>query len=343
MSTDARRISRDALVERRRQAIALHREGLPITRIASVVGAHRNTVGKWVAQYARRGEASLRLKPTGRPRGSGMTLSPAQAKRIQRLITDRCPDQLKLPFALWTRGAVRDLIKREFGIVMPIRTVGEYLKRWNFTPQKPLRRAYERCPTAVARWVEEQYPAIQARAKAENAEIHWGDQTGLRSDDQVGRGYAPKGRTPVRMSKGTPERVNMMSTVTNQGKVRFTLYHGSMNAQRLIDFMRRLIRDAQKKIFLILDNLRVHHAVKVRTWLASHRDRIEVFHLPSYSPDLNPTEYLNCDLKAGVSARPEGRTRGGLRSAAYAHLRMLQHDPDRVRLYFHHPSIAYAA
>jgi transposase len=272
-----------------------------------------------------------------------MSLSPQEAEHIRAIITDRCPDQLKLPFALWTRQAVVELIRNEFGFDMPIRTVGEYLKRWGFTPQKPLKRAYERCPKAVERWVEQTYPAIEKQAKAEHGEIHWGDQTGLRSSDQVGRGYAPRGKTPVCPSPGTPEKVNMISTVTNQGKVRFMFYNGSMNAQRLIVFMRRLIKDARRKVFLILDNLRVHHAKKVTAWLADRTDQIEVFHLPSYSPDLNPDEYLNCDLKAGVSRKPNRRQKGHMRRTAQSHMRMLQRKPDRVRKYFHHPSIQYAA
>ena len=343
MSKDARTLSSDALLERRRQAVRLVEQGWLIKDVAATVGAHRNTVGEWVRAWRSGKEAALTPRPRGRRRGSGMTLSPREAGRIQRIITDRCPDQLKLSFALWTRQAVQQLIRKELGIGMPIRTVGLYLKRWGFTPQKPLKRAYERCPKAVDRWVSEQYPAIEKQAKEQDCEIHWGDQTGLRSDDQVGRGYAPKGKTPVRRGKGTPERVNMISTVTNQGKVRFMFYRGSMNAHRLIVFMRRLIKDAGRKVLLILDNLRVHHAKKVKAWLGARTDQIEVFHLPSYSPDLNPDEYLNCDLKAGISAKPDSRSKLGMREAALSHMRMLQQRPDRVRKYFNHPSIQYAA
>ena len=324
MSKDARKLSGDGLLERRRQAVRLFEQGWQIQRIAATVGAHRNTVGEWIQAWRDKGETALTPKPGGRPRGSGMTLTAAQASKIRRIITDRCPDQLKLPFALWTREAVQQLIRSKLRISMPIRTVGEYLKRWGFTPQKPLKQAYERCPKAVQRWVEEQYPAIEKQAKDEGGEIHWGDQTGLRSDDQVGRGYAPKGKTPVRRSKGTPEKLNMISTVTNRGKVRFMFYRGSMNARRLIVFMRRLIKDANRKVFLVLDNLRVHHAKKVKDWLADRTDEIEVFYLPSYSPDLNPDEYLNCDLKAGVSAKPDSRQKLGMRRTAMSHMRMLQ-------------------
>lgn len=195
----------------------------------------------------------------------------------------------------------------------------------------------------MRQWVEEECPAIKTRAKQEGCEIHWGDQTGLRSDDQVGRGYTPKGQTPVRTSKGSPEKVNLISTVTNQGKVRFMFYAGWMNTKRLIEFMRRLIKDADRKVFLILDNLRVHHAKKVRAWLAERSDRIEVFYLPSYSPDLNPDEYLKNDMKQGVSAKPDRREKGDMRHTALSHMRMLQQRPDRVRKYFPNEYINYAA
>lgn len=215
------------------------------------------------------------------------------------------PDQLKLRYALWTREAVQQLMAQETGVKIAIRTLGEYLKRWGFRVQKPKKRAYEQRPAEVRQWLDQQwldqeYPAIHARAKAENAEIYWGDETGLLSDSQHVRGYAPKGKTPVIRLNAKRESINLLSALTNQGKVRFRVFDGTMNADILIDFMKRLIKDAKRKVFLILDNLRVHHAKVVKAWLAEHKDEIEVFYLPSYSPELNPDEYMNCDLKAGV-------------------------------------------
>ena len=152
-------------------------------------------------------------------------------KRLKKAITDKTPDQLKFPFALWTRKAVaQQLIKQLFSIDMPIRTVGEYLKRWGFTPQKPLRRAYEQNPKAVQQWLDEQYPEIVAKAKKEKAEINWGDETGLCNNSQHGRSYAPKGKTPAIRLNAKRERINLISSVTNQGKVRFMIYDKTMNA-----------------------------------------------------------------------------------------------------------------
>ena len=256
---------------------------------------------------------------------------------------DRCPDQLKLPFALWTRIAVQQLIKQLWAINMPIRTVGEYLKRWGFTPQKPLRKAYKQNPEAVKAWLNRAYPGIQKRAKKEDAEIHWGDETGLCNDSYHGRSFAPRGETPAIKLHPRCERVNLISSVTNQGKVRFMVYKNRMNSQTLIKFMRRLIKDSDKKIFLILDNLKVHHSYVVRDWMKEHEDEIEIFFLPSYSPELNPDEYLNCDLKAGVHSGIPARSKNQLKLKAISHLRKLQKLPGRVMKYFRHHKIAYAA
>ena len=303
--------------------------------VPTVMSAHR--------AYREGGWAAVNVKPRGRKRGEGRQLAPEQEAEIRRLICDKTPDQLKLGFALWNRQAVSQLIENRLGIKLPIRTVGEYLKRWGFTPQKPIKKAYEQRPAEVRKWLDEEYPQIAARAKTEQAEIHWGDETGLRSDDVRGRGYAPKGQTPVVRVNNKREGLSIISTVTNQGKVRWKVFEGAMNADVLIDFFKRLIKDAARKVFLILDNLKVHHARKVKAWLAKHEEEIEVFYLPSYSPELNPDECLNADLKDGVTRCAPSRSKAQLKKAAISHLRKLQKSPRRVRKYFQHKPVRYAA
>ena len=343
--TDARSLSREGQEQLRKQAIRLKKKGTTNTAIAELLEVHRNTVSKWWKAYKSKGSKGLKVRQRGRRKGDKRSLLPHQEEEIQRLISEKTPDQYKLTFALWTRQAVQELIKDRLGMVMPIRTVGEYLRRWGFTPQKPLKRAYEQRPAEVQRWLTESYPAIAARARRENAEIHWGDETGIRSDSQHGRSYSPKGKTPVIRLSAKRTSTNMISTVTNQGKVRFMVYSGSMNAQRLIQFLEQLVKDASQKIFLILDNLRVHHSKPVKAWLAKkeNKRKIEVFFLPAYSPELNPDEYLNCDLKAGVHSKPPARDIDKLKKKVRSHMRKLQKMPARVRRYFKHPKIAYAA
>lgn len=289
------------------------------------------------------GAKALKAKPRGKPKGSGCTLDEDQQKRVRECLVRCTPDQLKFDFALWTRAAVRELIASLFKIDMPIRTVGHYLKVWGFTPQKPVKRAYERCSKRVRKWLDEEYPSIEQRALEEGAEIHWGDETGMCNEDQVGRGYAPKGKTPVRKRRGKKERINMISTVTKLGKIRFMFYGGSMNHRELIKFLGRLIRDTDKKVHLILDNLRVHHARKVKEWVAARPGEIELHYLPSYSPDLNPDEYLNRDLKAELARKPSARRDGQFKAQAKTQMRRLQNSPERVRKYFNSSSIQYAA
>ena len=337
--TDARRLPREVIEEKRRLAHQLRKRGMTRVEIGEIVGAHADTVGRWLKLDSHQ----LEVNHGGRKPGEGRHLTAHQEAKLRKLITDKLPDQLKLSYALWTRKAVMELIQQQTAITMPIRTVGEYLKRWGMTPQKPVRRAYEQNPNAVQRWLDEDYPVIKAQARKEKAEIYWGDETGMRHDSQHERGYAPTSRTPVVRLNVNRTSMNMISAITNQGTVRFRVFEGTMNARILIDFCKRLIKSSKRKVYLILDNLRVHHAKVFKVWLEKHSEQIAVFYLPSYSPELNPDEYLNCDLKAGVHSGLPVRTKKQLKKKVISHMRMLQKKPQRVAKYFEHEKISYAA
>ena len=221
--------------------------------------------------------------------------------------------------------------------------MGKYLARWGFTPQKPMKKAYEQSPAAVKKWLDEDYPVIAARARAEGAEIHWGDESGLRSNDVRGRSFAPKGQTPVVRVNNKRHGLSVISTVTNKGQMRWSIFDGALNTTILIDFLCRLIKGQSWKLFLILDNLRVHHAKPVKAWLAEHADAIEVFYLPSYSPELNPDEMANADIKQAVTKLAPARTKMQLVKATAKHLRSVQRQPERIRRYFDHAPVRYAA
>jgi transposase len=252
---------------------------------------------------------------------------------------------MRLPWELWTRAAVGKLIRQYCAVALSVRAVALYLARWGFTPQKPLVQACEQSPATVSQWLKEDYPKIaaRARARAEGAEIHWGDETGLRSDDVRGRSYAPRGQTPVVRVNRKRQNLSVISTVTNRGQTRWRVLDGGMNGARLIDFVQRLVRDAKKKVFLILDNLLAHHTKTVKAWLAANAERIEVFYLPSYSPELNPDEMANADLKQAVTKPVAARTKEELTKAVKSHLRSVQRQPERIRTYFQHDPVRYAA
>jgi transposase len=236
----------------------------------------------------------------------GRTLSAEQEREVHRLIRDRTLDQLKMVYALWTRQAVAELIRARYGIKQAVRTMGLYLKRWGFTQQTPTKKAYEQSPAAVKKLLDEECPVIAACAKVEGAEIHWGDKTGLRSGDVRGRSSAPHGKTPMVLVNNKRHGLSIISTVTNMGQMRGNDFVDALNSDILIDFLRRLSKGAGRKIYLILDNLRFHHSKPVKAWLAERKTGIEVFYLPSYSPELNPNEMANSDLKQAVTMLAAG-------------------------------------
>lgn len=342
----AHQIDSVALAERREQAVRLYQSGKckSYTEIGDIVGAHPITVGKWIRSWKKSGLRQLKnVDKGGRPVGSCRHLSPPEEAQIKKDLVDHCPDQLKLPFALWTRQAVKLHIKSLFGIDMPIRTVGEYLKRWGGTPQKPVKRAYQRNDVAVQNWLENKFPDIKKQAKAEGADIFWGDETGIRNDDSKGRSYSPKGKTPVQKVNPVPEKINMVSAISNQGKVHFMFYKDIMTVQKLIEFMERIISCNERKVFLILDNLRVHHSKLLDDFLHEHAAFIKVFHLPSYSPDLNPDEYLNRDLKSNLNNKPLGRAKGKIEEHAKAYMDDVSRNPDHIAKLFHAESVLYVS
>jgi len=340
---DLRTASRETKEAIRERAIRLLQQGKTQKEVGLLLCVNKNSVNTWYKNFKEFGFKGLKEKPQGHKKGIGRLLSAEQEKQVQKAIIDKMPDQLKLPFALWTRRAIVELIKREFGVTIAIRTMGNYLLRWGFTPQKPKKRAYEQNPKAVKKWLVEEYPAIKKQAKKEKAEIHWGDETGVKNECQYGRSYAPKGKTPTRTKMAKRLSLNMISTVTNQGKVRFMTYKGTMNSAMLIKFLNRLTKGEKKKIYLILDNLKVHHSNLVKQWVEKNTSRIALFFLPSYSPERNPDEYLNCDLKYGLAQKVMPKNEEQLNKNVQSHMRLLQHKPNRVAKYFNHESINYAA
>jgi transposase len=311
--------------------------------IAAQVGLTPTGVFDVCKRYAERGAAGLVTGPRGPEPGHGRFLDAGQEAEARDLIRRHTPDELGLPFALWSRAAVRELIWCRFGVRLAVRTMGTYLARWGFTAQKPLRRAYEQDPAAARRWLRRDYPAIAARAKAEGGAIFWGDETGLRSDDVRGRSYAPRGRTPEVRVNHRRANLGLISAVTNKGELRWMVLDGAVKAPDLLRFLARLVRDADRKVFLILDRLPVHRSAKVRAWLAGREAEIEVFYLPGYSPELNPDEGVNGDLKQAITRKEPARSKAQLKRAAIGHMRRLSKLPDHVRSFFGHRTFRYAA
>ena len=342
LQTNAVHLSPQEQYQIRKQIVRLTKAGKKTMEIAEILDVSRRHVEATKKAYNEQGISGIRPRKRGRKEGEQRVLSPEQEKEIRGIIVDKHPEQMKLKGCMWTRKNIAELIERLHRITMPLSTLGYYLERWGFSVQRPTKKAYKQNPEQVECWLNEAYPQIAQRAKEENAEIHWGDETGVQNTADYLRGYALVGQTPVVRVEAQKLKANLLSAISNRGKVRFMIYD-KLSPDKLIHFMWRLVADTKKKVFLILDNLRIHHAKKVRAWLEKHKHEIEVFFLPPYAPEYNPDEYLNSDLKRAVGNRPMPRSQADIVHNVRSHLHHLQRNPEKVRAFFRAPSVRYAS
>jgi transposase len=341
---DARSLPGAAQAALRKRAVQAVLGGMTQVEVARVFGVHPNAVNRWIKRYRGGGWDSLWERRRGRRAGEQAALSERQQQEVTTLVRETTPDELGLPGFLWTRDAVAELVAQRSGVWLARTTVGGYLRGWGFSPQKPQRRALEQNPVAVARWLDEEYPAIRARAKREGGVVLWLDEMGVRSDAAAGRSWAPVGQTPVVKRTGKRFRVNMLSAISNAGMLRFRLFVGSFNGPVFIDFLRRLLRDCGgRRVHLIVDGHPVHRAKPVSAWVGRHAEQIQLHFLPGYSPELNPVELLNHDVKANAAGRRRPRSAGELRDQLHGYLRGRQRQPEVLVRFFDHPTTRYAA
>jgi len=339
--TDARNLSRDAQEAlRQRVVLAVMEDKLPQKEAVKVFRVSQAAISKWVSIYKHSGLKGLNKKRQGRPKESGK-LAGWQSAWVVRTITDKCPEQLKMPWGLWTREAIQQLIKDKFMIEMSISSVSRLLKKWGFTPQKPIRRAYQRNPKVITKWMQEEYPKIHNQAKKEDAQIYWGDEMGVKSTDQVGRSFGRRGQTPVVQTSGSRYSCNMISAISNAGSCRFMVFKERFTIDIYLKFLRKLLYKQERKVFLIVDNHRVHHAKKVQTWLQKHTDKIAVFYLPPYAPELNPDELLNHDVKANSFKQKRPDSENALKRAVRSFMYATQKSHSKIINYFKKDELQY--
>lgn len=343
LRTNAVHLSPEEQYQIRRNIIRLSKQSKNNDEIAEILDVSLRHVQNTKKAYADGGIAAIKPKKRGRKVGAQRKLTAKQEREIREIIVDKNPDQIKLKGCMWTRKNISELISQKYKITMQQSTLGYYLQRWGFSVQRPIKRAYKQDKEKVQTWVESEFPGISERAKAENADIFFGDETGIQNTANYLKGYAPIGQTPVVSVDSKKFKINMLSAVSRRGKLRFVLYKDNMNADKLIDFMGRLVRDTAKKIFLILDNLRIHHSKKVTAWLEKHKSKIEVFFLPPYAPEYNPDELLNSDLKRGIGSRPMPKSQQDLEHNVRSHMKSVQLNPVKIKAFFQAKHTKYAA
>ena len=317
--------------------------GLRQTAAANTYGVSVRAVNKWVAIDKVGGLRALKPKRRGRRLGQGGRLRVVKRERIRRLIVGKLPDQLKLPFYLWTRAAVASLIAREYGITVSLVTVGRYLRAWGLSPQKPVRRAYERNDAAIARWLKQEYPAIARQARRDKAAIYWGDEMGLRRDHVTGTSDAPVGQTPVIRATGQRFGCNMISAITNKGALAFMVFQGKFKAPVFVAFLQRLLKQIAGTIYLIVDGHPVHRSGKATRFAATHSSRLRLIRMPGDCPELNPDEWLNQDVKTNGLGKSRPTNRTELMAIVRSHLYRRQKQPQVITNLFREKHVRYAA
>ena len=336
---DGRKIGPKAMEQIRIRAVKRVQQGQSPEKVIATLGFSRACIYNWIARYRAGGWDALRSgKHTGRPK----KLSGSQIAWIHKTIRDKDPLQLKFPFALWTRSIVTRLIRNQFGLKVSESSAGRLLRQMGFSCQKPLYRAYQQNPEAVEYWKKTVFPQIKKRAKKLGATTYFEDESGIRSDFHAGTTWAPKGKTPVIKVTGARFSTNMVAAISTRGHMRFMVNQGSVTADVLCDFLKRLMHNAQQPIFLIWDGHPTHKSKKVRECIESYEGKLEVYLLPSYSPELNPTEQVWRSVKNHGVGRKSVFGPDQLKSAVIGCLRRLQKIPKIVQSFFGHPDCSYA-
>ena len=276
---DGRKLSHAALAEIRIRAVKQVEAGESPEDVIAALGFHRSVIYKWIARYREGGVDALKERKAA---GPAPKLQGSQLRRLYHIVVGSNPLQLGFEFALWTRSMVREVIRQEFNVRLSDVSVGRLLRQLGLSPQRPLRRAYQRDEEKVEAWRREAFPEIKKLAKEVDAQIYFGDEASVRSDTHSGTTWAPTGETPVVETTGARFSLNMVSAVSPQGHLRFMLFEGGMNAERFIEFLKRLIHGAKNPTFLILDGHPVHKFTRARDFVESTGGWLRLFILPPY-------------------------------------------------------------
>jgi len=335
---DGRTLSHDTSETIRELAVRRVKEGEAPSDVIKSYGLCRTTIYKWLKAERRGGAAALKAR---KHPGRKPALAPRQKLQVRRWINGKDPRQYGFDFGLWNRQIVAALIAQKFGVRLGVTAVGRLLAELDITPQKPLRRAYERDPVAIERWTASEFPRLRARAKRDGAKIFFLDEAGVRSDQVLGRTWGLRGQTPEVATSGRRQSVSAISAVNARGEFWYEIYTERLNAVRFVELLKHFMRGRRTPVFLVLDGHPAHIANVVAEYVQRLVGRLELHFLPGYAPELNPDEFVWNHLKRqGVSKTPLRRDES-LRNRVQSDLERIQSRPPLVRSFFHAPSVAY--
>lgn len=337
---DGRTLDHKTLEHLRQLAIAKVQAGERPSAVAQSLGFYRTSIYRWIRAHQKGGEEAL-LSRTAK--GPTPKLTAKQKAQVARWMVGKDPRQYGFDFGLWNRKLVGTMIAEKFHVTVTLPTVGALLHSLGLSPQKPLRRAYERDEKAVAAWRQTEYPKLQARARQAGADIFFLDEAGVESDSPLGRTWGKKGQTPVVKTSGQRQKVSVISAVNARGGFWFDVYTGKLNAARFQEFLGDFMEKRPRPVFLVVDGLSVHKAKSVQRYLAEELDgRLELHFLPPYAPDLNPDEFVWQHLKTnGVSKKPLKQNES-LSERVFEDMFAIKYNKPLIRSFFHAPSVSYA-
>ena len=338
MKIDGRTLDHKTSETIRIMAVRRVQEGEAPSVVMKAYGLCRTSIYRWLRDAKAGGEAALKSR---KHPGPNPKLTDKQKQQVRKWICGKDPRQYGFDFGLWTRRILVSMIERKFKRKLSITTVGRLLAELGITPQKPLRRAYERDPQAVEKWKNEDYPKLKKRAKHRGADIFFLDEAGIRSDAPLQRTWGAKGQTPVVKTSGQRQSVSAISAVTARGAFWYSVYTGRLNATRFIEFLKTFMRNRRRAVFLVIDGLPAHKARLVAAYVQSLEGRLELHFLPGYAPDLNPDEFVWNHLRHHGTTKTPLRKNESLRNRVEQNLAAIKHSPKLVRSFFHASTVAY--
>jgi transposase len=335
---DGRKIGHATLEVLRMRAVDRIAAGASPAEVAQTLGLHRGSVYRWWAKHRQGGKEALAAKPVpGRP----ATLTDEQLARLADIVAHKDPLQLAFDFGLWTTDMIATVVYREFGVRLHRTTIGRILHKLGFSPQRPLRRAFQQDPDAVRRWKTETFPKIRAQARKDGATVYFADEAGVRSDYHSGTTWAPRGKTPVVRTTGARHRCNMISAITTTGQLRFMISQGGVGAQVFIDFCKRLLADTSGPVYLIVDGHPAHRAKATTKFVTATGGQLKLFLLPGYSPELNPDEWVWKNIKHDQIGKKTITSGEQFKAIVTSALHRLQKQTNKIRGFFADPNLAY--
>lgn len=339
-----RKLSISSLATLRRKAVdAVIKHGFSQMEACEIFGFSKTSMSKYLRAYKQQGEESFTYQKRGVKIRTGTLLTEAQEASLIEDILSHTPDELGLNHCLWTSRVVNVYLQEKFSVTYSERGIRKLMNRLGFSSQKPIKLAYQRDPKKIEEWLHHTYPKIKVRAMQEGARIYWGDEMGIYSSDNRGSTYGLIGKTPVIKKTGARFKCNILAAISPQGFMNWRVFEDNFTSQTFVEFLGRLIRQVKQKIFLIVDNHKVHHSKRVRAYVEKHRDRLELFFLPPYCPEMNPQELVNQDVKAHANNfKPLIKLEHLMINVRY-YLTTIQFSPWKIMSFFKKQQVAYAA